>query len=440
MAGGTFTSQNKIRPGAYINFKSVAKPTGKVGQRGITTIPLVLGWGATGSLIDINSSDISDGKLLEKLGYYGDEVEISMLKEALKNSYKCLAFRIDSNGQKATATISPLNIVAKYPGKVGNRISIVIKELSNKKMEVKTLLDTKILDSQIAINAEELISNSWVDFSGTGKLVANAGINLTEGSNGTENIDNYSKYLELIGNKIFNTMGIYTSNSTIKEKVTAFIKQLREDKGKKVQAVINDYSEANYEGIISVDQGYKTQNEIVDVNGFVGYVAGLTAGAAVNKSNTYNVIPGAIGIVNPKTDEEIKEGITQGKFIISFRQDESVVVETDINTFTNFDMEKSRDFSKNRVIRTLDDINNSIKDTFERTYLGKVDNNENGRISFKSDILSYLKELNKLGAIDEVKTEDINIEKGQEIDSVIVNVGVKPIDAMEKLYMTVSVG
>lgn len=440
MAGGTFTSQNKIRPGAYINFKSVAKPIGKVGQRGITTIPLVLGWGPTDALIDINSSDISDGKLLEKLGYYGDEVEISMLKEALKNSYKCLVFRIDSNGQKATATISPLNVVAKYPGKVGNRISIVIKELSNRKMEVKTLLDTKVLDTQIATNAEDLVSNSWVDFSGTGKLVANAGINLTEGSNGTENIDNYSKYLELIANKIFNTMGIYTSNSTIKEKVTSFIKQLREDKGKKVQAVINDYSEANYEGIISVDQGYKTQNETVGVNGFVGYVAGLTAGAPVNKSNTYNVIPGAIGIINPKTDEEIKDGITQGKFIISFRQDESVVVETDINTFTNFDMEKSRDFSKNRVIRTLDDINNSIKDTFERTYLGKVDNNENGRISFKSDILSYLKELNKLGAIDEVKTEDINIEKGQEIDSVIVNVGVKPIDAMEKLYMTVSVG
>ena len=234
-------------------------------------------------------------------------------------------------------------------------------------------------------------------------------------------------------------MGVYTTNNSIKEKVTSFIKQSREEKGKKVQAVINDYA-ANYEGIISVDQGYKTENEVIDVNGFVGYVTGLTAGAALNKSNTYSVIPGAIDIVNPKTDVQIEEGIQKGKFIISFRQDESVVVETDINTFTEFTVDKSRDFSKNRVIRTLDDINNSIKNMFEQTYLGKVDNNENGRTSFKSDIISYLKDLNKLGAIEDFKNEDINIRQGQDIDSVLVDVGVKPIDAMEKLYMTVAVG
>lgn len=116
------------------------------------------------------------------------------------------------------------------------------------------------------------------------------------------------------------------------------------------------------------------------------------------------------------------------------------MVETDINTFTEFSVDKSRDFSKNRVIRTLDDINNSIKNMFEQTYLGKVDNNEAGRTSFKSDIISYLKELNKLGAIEEFKNEDVTINQGQDIDSVLVDVGVKPIDAMEKLYMTVAVG
>lgn len=438
MAGGVFTGQNKIRPGAYINFKSVAKPTGKVGARGISTIPLILGWGPSDKLIEINSSDISDGKILNKIGYYGYETEVVPIKEALKNSYKCLTFRADTNGQKATASIEPLNVVAKYPGAVGNRISIIIIE-SNSKFEVRTLLDTKVVDSQIATNVEELKGNGWVDFAGTGKLVANAGIKLTSGSNGTESEENYSKYLELINNKIFNTMGVYTTNNSIKEKITSFIKQSREEKGKKIQAVINDYA-ANYEGIISVDQGYKTKNEVIDVNGFVGYVTGLTAGAALNKSNTYSVIPGAIDIVNPKTDTQIEEGIQKGKFIISFRQDESVVVETDINTFTEFSVDKSKDFSKNRVVRTLDDINNSIKNMFEQTYLGKVDNNETGRTSFKSDIISYLKELNKLGAIEDFKNEDINIRQGQDIDSVLVDVGVKPIDAMEKLYMTVAVG
>lgn len=440
MAGGTFISQNKVRPGAYINFKSVSKPSGKVGVRGISTIPLILGWGSADKLIEIDSSDLSDGKILDKLGYYGYEEEVISIKECLKNSYKCIVFRLDSNGRKATATISPLNIVAKYPGTVGNRISIIIKDLKNSKFEVITLLDTKTVDSQIATNVEELLSNDWVDFAGKGKLVANAGIKLTEGANGTVSNENYSKYLELINNKIFNTMGVYTTDRSVKERITSFIKQCREDKGKKVQCVLNDYSDANYEGVISVDQGYITKDEIIDVNGFVGYVTGLTSGSTLNQSNTYTVIPGAIEIKNPKTDDEIKEGIKSGKFIISFRQDEKVVVETDINTYTEISSSKSKEFCKNRVIRTLDDINNSIKNMFEQTYLGKMNNNDNGRTSFKSDIIAYLKELNKLGAIDDFKNEDIVVSAGNDIDSVLVEIGVKPIDAMEKLYMTVSVG
>ncbi|CEQ08669.1 phage tail protein [Paeniclostridium sordellii] len=440
MAGGTFISQNKIRPGAYINFKSISKPSGKVGIRGISTIPIVLGWGPNDQLIEINSSDLSDGKILDKLGYYGYENEIVSIKEALKNSYKCLVFRVDSNGQKATATIDSLNIVAKYPGTVGNRLSVSIKDVENDKFEVKTFLDTKVVDVQLASNIDELLGNCWVDFAGSGKLVANAGIKLTSGSNGTESIENYSRYIDLINNKYFNTMGVYTTNKDVKEKITTFIKQSREEKGKKIQCVINDFSEANYEGVISVDQGYKTKDTTVGVNGFVGYVTGLTSGASLNKSNTYTVIPGAVEIINPKTDDEIKEGIRKGKFIITFRQDESVVVETDINTFTDFSSTKSRDFCKNRVIRTLDDINNSIKNMFEKTYLGKINNNEDGRTSFKSDIISYLKELNKLGAIEDFKNEDISISVGNEIDSVLVDIGIKPIDAMEKLYMTVSVG
>ncbi|CEO27146.1 phage tail sheath C-terminal domain-containing protein [Paraclostridium sordellii] len=440
MAGGTFISQNKIRPGAYINFKSISKPSGKVGIRGISTIPIVLGWGPNDQLIEINSSDLSDGKILDKLGYYGYENEIVSIKEALKNSYKCLVFRVDSNGQKATATIDSLNIVAKYPGTVGNRLSVSIKDVENDKFEVKTFLDTKVVDVQLASNIDELLGNCWVDFAGSGKLVANAGIKLTSGFNGTESIENYSRYIDLINNKYFNTMGVYTTNKDVKEKITTFIKQSREEKGKKIQCVINDFSEANYEGVISVDQGYKTKDTTVGVNGFVGYVTGLTSGASLNKSNTYTVIPGAVEIINPKTDDEIKEGIRKGKFIITFRQDESVVVETDINTFTDFSSTKSRDFCKNRVIRTLDDINNSIKNMFEKTYLGKINNNEDGRTSFKSDIISYLKELNKLGAIEDFKNEDISISVGNEIDSVLVDIGIKPIDAMEKLYMTVSVG
>lgn len=439
MAGGIYTSQNKVRPGAYINFKSVPKPTGKVGIRGVVTLPIQLGWGSSEEIIEILSEDISNGALIDKIGYYGHEAEIAPIREALKNSYKLLLFRLDSNGQKATVTSDNLNIVAKYAGVIGNRISVVVKE-ANSKFEVITLIDTKVVDKQVVAKVEDLQSNKFVEFSGTGALQGTAGVSLVGGANGTVAQDAYSKYLGLVESKKFDTMGVFTNETTIKENVLNFIKDLRENKGKKVQVVINEFNGANYEGVISVDQGYKTVDTEIDVKGFVGYMAGLTAGAALNKSNTYHVIPNAVSIINPKNDEEITKGIIDGKLMLSYSNDEKVVIETDINTFTGFSKDKSKDFSKNRVMRTLDNINNSIKSLFENTYLGKVDNSESGRTSFKSDIIVYLKELVKLGAIEEFENDEIVIQKGEEIDSVVVALGVKPIDAMEKLYMTVSVG
>ena len=42
--GGTFTTQNKILPGAYINFVALGSVP-KVGARGVAALPLELDWG-----------------------------------------------------------------------------------------------------------------------------------------------------------------------------------------------------------------------------------------------------------------------------------------------------------------------------------------------------------------------------------------------------------
>lgn len=439
MAGGIFTSQNKARPGAYINFKSVSSQSNGIGDRGIVTMPLPMIWGAEDTIINIYSNDITTGKALDKIGLYGYEAEAQIIREALKNSYMLLAYRLDSGGQNATGDIGTLTAVAKYPGEFGNRISIQVKE-RGAKFDVNTLIDSRVVDIQTVSTVSELVSNDWVDFAGTGALTANAGTKLSAGANGTIKTESYGKYLEKIKTKVFNTMGIYTTNDTIKGQVVEFIKQLREIKGKKVQVVINDYAQANYEGVISVDQGYKTLTETVPLDSFVSYVAGLTAGSGINKSNTYNVIDGAIEIINPKTDEELESEITKGKLLISYRQDESVIIESDINTLCEYGDDKGKEFSKNRVIRTLDDINNTVKLKFEKSFIGKIDNTDEGRNMLKSDIISYLSELQRMSAIKDFVAEDVTVAAGDNIDSVVIDLAVKPVDSMEKLYMTVSVG
>ena len=125
-SGGTWKAQNKVRPGAYINFVSVPKPVGTVGERGIVAIALPMSWGATDSLIEVYGSDLLDGKSLEKIGCTAYDAESLPFRLALKYCYKGLFYRMDRGGTKATVVSNNLTISAKYHGTVGNKLSVVI--------------------------------------------------------------------------------------------------------------------------------------------------------------------------------------------------------------------------------------------------------------------------------------------------------------------------
>jgi hypothetical protein len=166
----------------------------------------------------------------------------------------------------------------------------------------------------------------------------------------------------------------------------------------------------------------------------------MTAGASFNESNTAKKINGATKIIGELDDAEIKKALEDGKFLLSTSAKGEVKVEQDINSLHTFTKEKDYNFSKNRVIRTLDEIGTTTKLTWEDTYMGKVDNNATGRGLFKGDLISYGNELQRLSGIQEFNgADDITVSQGNDLDSVVVDWAVKPVDSMEKLYMTVNV-
>lgn len=83
---------------------------------------------------------------------------------------------------------------------------------------------------------------------------------------------------------------------------------------------------------------------------------------------------------------------------------------------------------------------NDIKRTFESYYIGKVSNNDDGRSLFRSEIVGYLDTLQNIGAIRNVDAQnDVTVTEGQDADSVVVQVGMQPVDSVEKIYMKVRV-
>ena len=449
-AGGTWTVQNKVRPGAYINFVSVPKAVGTIGERGTVAVGMPMTWGPAGELIHLTGDELLNGASLAKVGVTATDTEASLpYRVALSGCFNALLFRTDVGGAKAKADIaaSALSVTAKYAGTTGNKITVKIvkdkPEVGSSTVEV--LVNSLLKESFIAKKITELsdIESAFVDFTVSNQTAAipeTAGISLTGGTNGEVDKNVYTNFWSLLDTKNFQCIAVYDTDASVPPLLQEKVKVWREKRGKKVQAVVYDYTTADYEGIISVNQGFKTATETVDTTLFPVWVASKVAGAQVNESLTAAVVQDAVEIINPIVEDAIEDALNIGRFVLSYRQDGAVCVEKDINTLHTFTADKNYAFSKNRVIRCLDEIGNNVALVFNRNYAGKVDNNANGRDLYKTEIITLMDTLKSIGAIDNFDgAADITVLPGEAVDSVVVDLTVQPVDSMEKLYMTVNV-
>ena len=452
-SGGTWIAQNKVRPGAYINFVSVPKAVGTLGERGTVAIGLPMTWGPRGSIIKVTGDELLTGDSIPKIGCSATDTEESLIyRVALSGAFTALLYRTDKAGTKATATIQAqsadvLTITAKYDGTSGNKITVVIaedtKQVGNSIVQVlfNNLLKEEFSVGTISALAD--LESQYVEFdvkNPSASVPKTAGTPLAGGTNGENDPDAYPNFWKLLNTENFQCLAMYDKTSSVAPLIKDMVEIWREKRGKKVQAVVYDYNTADYEGIISVNQGFKTETETVDETMFMLWVASQTAGAEVNESLTAAEVEGAVEIINPIEEDEIANALKAGKFVLSYRQDGAVVVEKDINTLHTFTVDKGYAFSKNRVIRCLDEIANTAMLVFNRNYCGKISNDTKGRAQYKTELIYQIDTLVGIRAIDNFDgANDITVLPGEDVDSVVVDMTIQPVDSMEKLYMTVNV-
>lgn len=436
MSGGTWLEQNKTRPGVYINFESTPKPLGVIGERGIVTMALPLSWGESKAVIAINAGEDTTSLL----GYAITAPQLLLVHEALKQAKTVLLYRLNT-GAKATAVSGSLTATAKHGGVRGNDISLVIEQdMDSAAYIVRTLVSGTVVDTQTSATAEALVSNDWVVFSGVGALTAAASLPLAGGTDNVVTNQDHSDYLAAIEVNDFNAMALVSADATLKSLYAAFVKRLRETEGDKVQLVVENYPEADYEGVVSVKNGVVlADGTTLTAAQATAWMAGATAGAAVNQSLTYQPYDGAVDASPRLTNSQIEEALRAGEIVFT-RNNGRIVVEQDINTLTTFTLTKGREFSKNRVLRVLDGISNDFKRTFELSFIGKVGNDADGRNLLRNECNKYLESLQNLNAIQNFDAQtDVSIQAGSNTDIVSVEVDIQPVDAIEKIYMKVEV-
>ncbi|VFC92513.1 phage tail sheath family protein [Clostridioides difficile] len=433
LGGGTFVTQNKILPGSYINFISAKRATSSLSDRGIVAIPLELDWGIDEDVFQVTSDDFEKYSV-KYFGYDYTHEKLKGLRDLFKNIRLGYFYKLNK-GVKASCTIA----TAKYSGIRGNDLKVTVTTNidDNAKFDVVTLLDNKKVDTQIAKVITDLQDNDYITWKKDATLEASAGLVFTGGTNGEAVTGaEYQAFLDKIESYSFNALGCLATTTEIKSLFVEFTKRMRDKVGAKFQTVLYKKSDADYEGVVSVENKIK-DTELLE-SSLVYWTTGAIAGCDINKSNTNKKYDGEFDVDVNYTQIQLEEALKSGKFIFHKVGDEVHVLE-DINTFVSFTDEKNDDFSSNQSIRVLDQIANDIATLFNTKYLGEVPNDKSGRISFWNDVVKHHEQLQNMRAIEDFKADDVSVEPGSDKKTVVVSDAVKVISAMSKLYMTVSV-
>ena len=192
MAGGTWTNQNKVRPGIYINYSSSPSTLATMGERGVVCIPRNMSWGESEKIITINDPE----ECFYKLGYDQLSDEMIWLRQLLlgtnrsEGASKVLVWRFGSTGDaaatatqsnvtpatKASTTVGNLTCTAVTAGANGNKLSVLIVANGGGTGFDVTIANDGVTETTLTgkANVSDLTDTASVTFSGTGALSATA--------------------------------------------------------------------------------------------------------------------------------------------------------------------------------------------------------------------------------------------------------------------------
>ena len=436
---GNFNGK-EILPGTYINYKAKKNTSPTSSIRGVAVVPLLgYDWGPDSTMIKVEST--SPDANFAKFGRSVFDTSNALIRYvglALENSATVYAY-IAGGSAKATKVQGDLTVTAKYKGTLGNNITVSIAANPTGGFDVAVYVkgqQVELFEKYTTIDALKDVASEWVDFSGTGNLVAVASIELAGGTDTASTTEAITAYLDACEKIKFNTALVPWEDSSIKATVKSKVTSLRNAAGKTVQFVCVENA-ADNEGIINVVNSFAYNDDQLNKAQAAAWVTGAEAGSSKTTSNTYKVVPGATSVVGELGLEAAKTAAKDGKMFFSVDDEGNIILTYDINSLVNPNTDQDESYKKNRVLRTLD----SFADDLRINLRPNLFNNDNEGWDLmvgigKTLLTQYLAD----GAIKNVNPdEDFTVEITRSSgDDVYFNVALQPVDSAEKIYITIN--
>ena len=558
MAGGSFSSMNKVIPGIYYKISKQAVQQPLLTASGVL---LWIGERTWGDAVErISLDDYSKDVCYRKTGLSNTSKRMELFAQSCQ---ELIAYDPREGRAKASATAfgGKVNITAAKPGSLGNSISIVIIDYSADVAEVRTSVDGVVQHRQRVKKLGELVSNDWVVF---GVEASNADVsahsnfgtvNLTGGSDGTAAAGGAggagTKATGTLwgwgpitatpdgaaGNKVaIKAEGAYdsayrvsgtldsTASAPVWEQIFEIDKSalnwdaqssatkaaarsnkfftLDADPASDAKCVptslsgpqkfdlsggadgagggaidLSPVEDAYFNVVVTDDQSPEMRQQIsawiadrcdkrgryarclfVDKNALpdsapdnmylslccntVNGDASLTAyalacveaGASWNESATMSTFGLDGALDEALSDDDLETAIESGIMAIMKRIDGALCICKDINTRAKNSSIPAQ-LGKNRAVRLVETLRNTLRSLWETQYAGKVHNDETGRLLWKSKVCEVLNEFVAGHGIEQYESDDIIVAAGEKSDEVIMTIPLQFIDSAELVYV-----
>lgn len=558
MAGGSFSSMNKVIPGIYYKISKQAVQQPLLTASGVL---LWIGERTWGDAVErISLDDYSKDVCYRKTGLSNTSKRMELFAQSCQ---ELIAYDPREGRAKASATAfgDKVTLTAAKPGSLGNSISVVIIDYSADVAEVRTSVDGVVQHRQRVKKLGELVSNDWVVF---GVEASNADVsahsdfgtvNLTGGSDGTAAAGGAggagTKATGTLwgwgpitatpdgaaGNKVaIKAEGAYdsayrvsgtldsTASAPVWEQIFVIDKSglnwdaqssstkaavrsnkfftLDADPASDAKCVptslsgpqkfdltggvdgagggaidLSPVEDEYFNVVVTDDQSPEMRQQIsawiadrcdkrgryarclfVDKNALpdsapdnmylslcvntVNGDASLTAyalacveaGASWNESATMSTFGLDGALDEALSDDDLETAIESGIMAIMKRIDGALCICKDINTRAKNSSIPAQ-LGKNRAVRLVETLRNTLRSLWETQYAGKVHNDETGRLLWKSKVCEVLNEFVAGHGIEQYESDDIIVAAGEKSDEVIMTIPLQFIDSAELVYV-----
>jgi len=421
-----------------MNFVAAALAAIQPGARGIVACPVRAHWGPIKEFIEITrESELTEwftNSIVDGATAYN-----TIYMALLGGAKTVLAYRIAAAAaavstrtlQDTTGTpVNVLRVDAKYKGAQGNnfKITVRVNPVDGNKKDIVLYEGTTVLRTftfvsgtiDAAVNAiNNDTGNKWIVATklaeGNGILANITSQSMSGGDSGITGIVNqdYTDAMAAFEAREFNIFVLDgQAESTLQVSLVAWIKRLR-DEGKGVITVIggssnDDQTPAtgnarsttnNHESVVNIIVGAKLSGTDYYSAQVASFIAGLIGGQKLSESITYAVGPFS-DVTKRFTHSEIVAALNSGSLVL-IHDGEKVKVERGVNTLTSLRQGQNNQWKKIRAIRVMDAINNDLRKAAEDSYIGKVNNNDDGKIALINACKQYMETLVKGGLIDD---------------------------------------